>query len=160
MELPVYNRNEKHMTSKRFYEYRREIARLRDKDTQLTLKAQHRLNVLDAEEKELEKKSRKKMLDKINFEIHNCEIDLHHEDHYVELIILDDEKEKSTHCYLCADYFERMEYDNKSIDPTQVYERGIENIFCGDNHEYWDNGDVINVFYNNILKFNIVIKDY
>ena len=154
MEIPVL-RNEPRMTSKRFYEYRREIERLSQLDKETTLKVQHQLNVMDAKEKELEIKCRTKLLDSENYEI-----EFDKENYFVRIFIFDDKKEKVYTCSLWGEYFEKMEYDCPSPNPTEVRERGVENIFTGDNSDYWETYEVFEVFYNNILKIHINIKDY
>ena len=59
-----------------------------------------------------------------------------------------------------TDYFERMEYDNPSHNPTYVIDRGVENIYSGDNVDHWTEGEILEIFYNNILKYSIKIEEY
>lgn len=154
MDIPVL-RNERHMTKKRFYEYKREIERLQKVDNEISLKVQHKLNVMDAKEKEQEKKCREKML-----KIESYEIEYDKENYFVRITFFNDKKEKSYTCSLWGEHFERMEYECPSPDPCDVREVGMENIFTGENYESWEDYQVFEIFYKHILEFSIQIKDY
>ena len=159
LPMPKY-RDEKYMTAKRFYAYKREINRLAEIDKQISLKVQQQLNSMDAKDLEKEKKARERLLNRVNFTEVNYEIEKHKDEHYIELVIHNDKLEQCAILTLYGDRFERMEYGNKGFDPTEIYEKGIENIFCGDNEDYWEDSDIIEIFYNNLMEIGIRFEDY
>ena len=153
------SRNERFMSKKRFYEYRREIARLQEIDKEISKKVHHQLNVMREKDIRLEIETRKKCLNKF-IDSKKYEIEMDRENHFIHLILLDDKKEKTITCSMYGDYFERMEYDNPSHNPTYVIDRGVENIYSGDNVDHWTEGEILEIFYNNILKYSIKIEEY
>jgi hypothetical protein len=143
------------MDKKRFYEYRRRIAVLQERDKHTSLRVQNELNKMDAKEKELEKETREKLLHRKKYEIEKDK-----ENYFVNIRFYDDKKETCTTCSLWGEYFERMEYENTSPNPCDVREKGKENIFSGDNADTWEDYEVFEIFFNNIFKFSIKIEEY
>ena len=143
------------MDKKRFYEYKRQIHKLQEKDNQTTLRVQTELNRMDDQEKRKDKKMRAEIL-----AIKQYEVELLPDCHSVMINFYNDETEQSTHITLDGEYFEKEMYENKGFDPADVYSRGKENIFSGDNENAWEDYEVAEIFHNNIMKFDIQIENY
>ena len=143
------------MDKQRFYQYKREIHKLQEKDKQTTLKVQAKLNSMDQKELDQEKKSRKNLLSRKTYDIETDK-----EQHLVHINLYDDKKEKCYRVSLCGECFEKEMYQNKGFDPRDVYSSGKENIFSAENVDSWEDFEIFEIFYNNIMKFNIKITDY
>ena len=145
------------MDKQRFYEYKKQISKLKKQDNQAALRVQTELNRMDDIEKQEEKEKRTKILEQaILYPI----IEFDKENHCVKIELYNDTKEECTTITLSADYFNREEYDCTTPDPTMINSRGMENIFSGENVDFWDGSDVFEIFYNNIMKFEIEINNY
>ena len=143
------------MDKQRFYEYKREIHKLQEKDKQTTLKVQAKFNSMDQKEKEQEKKAREKLL-----LLKPYEIETDKESYFVHLNMYNDKREKCYRLSLYGEYFEKEMYQNKGFDPRDVYSDGKENIFSGENVDCWEDYEIFEIFHNNIMKFSIKITDY
>tara|TARA_R100001132_G_C3256063_1_gene81617 strand:+ start:262 stop:693 length:432 start_codon:yes stop_codon:yes gene_type:complete len=143
------------MEKQRFYDYKNQIRILQERDKEKTLKVQTELYQMDDIEKQEEKEKRTKILDMKLYEV-----EMDKENNCVKVNLYDDVKEECTTITLNGEYFNREEYNCTSPNPTMVTSRGTENIFSGENADFWDGSDVFEIFYNNIMKFEIEINNY
>ena len=143
------------MDKKRMQQYKDQIALLYKKDKEITKRVEKQFEEMDKVSEQQERQAREKIL-----KLEDYEVEYDDKNNFVNLIFFNDDKELSYTCSLWGEHFNKEEYVLTTPDPTFVRSIGEQNVFTGDNRDNWEDSEIFEVFYNNILKFNIKIKEY